>query len=283
MQTSGDPKFRISALEGQLRLCQFKLAESHRKFETELVKHHVSTRDTLEALQKEHASELNRAQQKIDNLTKKIAEMEANQEMEVKDEEITPSPKAHTSSGPPSLQPKSPSRKRKHLKKGVSSLLPNNTKSKLLPLSGEKPNSDTNLLSLKDRPKSSSFGDLSALTKEKPPSDIKLAKTPQVSPATKKKSEPTRRESGEKPTITALVAESLSNPASISAIRKELKSDSFTPKMKRKFTSLSPGTSSPLASISPKNGKELAGEGKGGGKSPFNSHKDLLAGNSSAQ
>lgn len=282
-QNSGNPMYRISSLEGQLRHCQHKLAESHRKFDAELVKQHLSTKETLERIQKEHEFEMNQAQHKIESLEKRLEEMEKEKDGLVinvtKSPAITPVP-----SGPPSLQPKSPSRRRKRLKKG-DSLTPNTSKSELIPITSpptieKTASSDTDILSRKHRPKSSSYEDLTKTTKETS-SDSKLAKTPQLSPANAKKNidnKPSRRESGEKLTITALVAESLTNPGSISAIRKELKSDGFTPKIQRKFPNRSPVTSSALPSMSPKNGVE-AGEGKEG-KSPLATRRNILKGNS---
>lgn len=294
--------YRISSLEGQLRHCQNKLTESHRKFEAELVKQHLSTRDTLETIQKEHEFEMSQARLKIELLEKNLAEMEkekADQVIKV----IKSSPTTPVPSGPPSLQPKSPSRRKKRLKKG-DSLTPNASKSELIPLTSPPTNektasSDTNILSFKDRPKSSSYGDLTKITKGTHSSDSKLVKTPQLSPTNPKRNtenRPSRRESGEKLTITALVAESLAYPGSISVIRKELKSDAFTPKIQRKFqnrspgtssalpSNQSPGTSSALPSMSPKNGMET-GEGKEG-KSPLTTHRnmlDRLKGNSSVK
>lgn len=281
-QSTGDPVYRISSLEGQLRHCQKKLTESHRKFEAELIKHHLSTRDTLEMLDKEHKSDMNEAKQKIELLEKKLEEMEKEkQTIKV----IASSPTNSVPSGPPSLQPKSPSRRRKRLKKG-DSLTPNNSKSELAsaltpPLNKQKTaSSDTDILGFKDRPKSSSYGDLTEIAKgkEKNTSDSKLPTTLQVSPASARKEGEKimiRRESGDRLTITALVAESMSNPGSIAAIRKELKSDSFTPKIQRKFPNRPSGTTNVLLSLSPKNDVEGAGEGKEG-KSPLNTRRDLF-------
>lgn len=274
-QSSDDPMYRISSLEGQLRQCQNKLTESLRKFETELVKQHLSSREALETMQKEHESEMCQAREKNELLERKIADMNKVDQTIV----VTgSSPTNRSPSGPPSLQPKSPTRRKKRLKKGAS-LTPNCSKSELVsvPPNPKTASSDTDILtSFKDRPKSSSYGDLTTLTKEKHSSDSKLSNTPQLSPANARKDDEkrtTRRENGDKLTITALVAESMSNPGSISAIRKELKSDSFTPKIKRKFANRSSGTPSALPSMSPSNGVENAGKE---GKSPLNSRKDMF-------
>lgn len=73
-------------------------------------------------------------------------------------------------------------------------------------------------------------------------------------------------------TITELVAESLVNPSSMSAIRKELKADALTPRIQRKFAAKPPppslpsmgGTTetSPLAKECTKASPGLAGPGE---------------------
>ena len=243
------------------------------------MKQQLRTRETLETIQKEHEHQMTEAQQKIEILEKKLAEIEK-EKGDLLKVTLGPSPTSPVhSSGPPSLQPKSPSsRRRKHLKKANTSLTPNTSKSELVPIASLPTNentasSDTDVLSLKDRPKSSSYGNLNELTKEKHSSDSTLVKTLQLSPASSKKSTENRRDSGDKLTITALVAESLAHPGSISAIRKELKSDSFTPKIRRKFPNRSPVSSAgALSSISPKNG---GGEGKEK-KSPLSTRRDAF-------
>ena len=242
--------------------------ESVRKFEAELARQQIASTKALESLQKEHETNLASMQQKIKELET------------IKGKEIDTQVKSSPPSPPP-LQPKSPSKKRRLKKNGnlsTSSIskpditltgdtVPEQNDLTSLPVSQKDPSSGTNLLSFKDRPKSSSYGDLTAIDSKV---EKKLPNTPQLSPAiskrrTEKKS--VRRESAERLTISALVAESLSNPSSISSIRKELKSDSFTPKMKRKFPNRSPGTT--LPSMSPKmNHKELGppGEESDGGK-----------------
>lgn len=199
----------------------------------------------MEATQKRHESEISQSQEKIELLEKRLAQVEDKSMSSIKVK--APSPPSNVGH-PPALQPKSPTRRKKRLKKGEDSLTANNSKSELVSVqtsspSSKKTSSDPDILSLvdiNDRPKSSSYGDLTAITKDKPVMNgAKLSKTPQLSPAIAKKKEierkSNRRESGDKLTITALVAESMINPGSMAAIRKELKSDSFTPKIKRKF------------------------------------------------
>lgn len=252
-------------MEGQLRHCQTKLTESVRKFEAELARQQITSTKALESLQKEHETDMALVQQKIKEL-----EILKGKEIDTQVKSSPPSP--------PPLQPKSPSKRRRLKKNGDLSTSSISKPDIILtgdiitaqndltspPVSQKDSNSDTNLLSFKDMPKSSSYGDLTAIG-SKIEKDLKLPNTSQVSPAMSKRStekKSGRRESGERLTISALVDESLSNPSSISSIRKELKSDSFTPKMKRKFPNRSPGT---LPSMSPKmSHKDLEPPGAGG-------------------
>ncbi len=268
LQSSEDPVYRISSLEGQLRHCQNKLAESLRNFELELVKQQLSSKVTLETMQNEHQSEMNKALQKIKDLEKRIGDT---------DKPIAAIP---TIAEPPPLLPKSPTRKKRRSKKLVTQT-PNNSKSELPDTLVTPPKSinhttcsETNLLKFKGRPRSASYNDLTEIINEANDNDTKLPITPQLSPATSKKGSErklSRRESSERNTITSLVAESLANPSSMLAIRKELKSDSFTPKIQRKFHKRGSGSSgNALPTMSPGNhGAAAEGEGKEG-KSPRN-------------
>lgn len=254
-------------MEGQLRQCQNKLTESLRNYELELVKQQLSSKVAMETMQNNHQLELNEALKKIADLEKKIEEIEKK-----------PEPSSPTTGDPPPLVPKSPSRKKRRSKKlepqqpSTSTELPDTVLS--TPKMMNTVYSDTNLLKLKDRPKSSSYNDLSEIVKDAKNKDIKLPKTPQASPATSRKEsnrKNSRRESTDRNTITALVAESLANPSSMLAIRKELKSDSFTPKIQRKFHRSGSRTASALPSMSPKSN----GTGAGEEKSPKTSKKGL--------
>lgn len=234
-------------------------------------------------MQKEHQSEVNQALKRIEDLERKISEIDKSAK------ETSTSLPTTENTVPPPLQPKSPSRKRRS-KKGDSSTT-HTSNSELMDIVTSSPtkqqdtSGEKELLVYKNPPKSASYSDLTTIVNDggsAKSKDTKLPVTPQLSPANSKKSAEKRvgrRGSGERLTITALVAESLCNPGSMLAIRKELKSDSFTPKIQRKFptrrASASPAT---LPSVSP-------AKGGGGGaenynekevKPTFNNTKDVL-------
>lgn len=88
------------------------------------------------------------------------------------------------------------------------------------------------------RPRSASYSDLTSVGKADTCDHTQAEKVTKISPETQQLlATPTsqRRGSTEKRSITELVADSLKNPASISSIRQELKSDDLTPKIQRKF------------------------------------------------
>ena len=214
---------------------------------------------------------MKQAIQRIENLEIKISELDK-QSKAVERSQLANEIEAT----PPPLQPKSPSaRKKRRSKNAGNSLTPNSSKLdvSVVPSPPAKPQatSDSDLLSHSDRPKSSSYGDLTTVgaKEEKSTSEFKLPNTPQVSPANAKKNldrKLNRRESSgsERSTITSLVAESLNNPGSMLAIKKELKSDSFTPKIQRKFRQkASPGNATLVPVHAAMNGgSDLAKEGK---------------------
>lgn len=270
--------YRISSLEGQLRNCQGKLSESLRDYQTELARQQLACRELLEAAQSEHRTEMSQAQEKIEQLERKIAKTE----LSSGEGQVT----VTVASQPPLLQSKA---QKKRLKKGKDSLTPNTSKSELPStssnISGLSPtnttwSSDTDILRNKRRPKSSSCEDLTSITEKDKAAAVasrtKFPLTPQVSPGNNRKGNEKRegrRESGDKQTITALVAESLANPSSISSIRRELKSDSFTPKIKKKFANLSVASSA-LPALTPKvGGAQVTNESNG---KAFSDHRDTF-------
>lgn len=223
-QNSDDPFYRISSLEGQLKNCREKLSESFHNYENELAKQQVKEKGRIAAIEKEHKENMDKALRKIEELEKKIAKLETTSEADL---ETTP----------PALQPKS--NRRRKLKNADSNDSSNSNSELLLSMMSPTDQMSTNgsipLLTQRDRIKSASYGDLTI--DEDTTMTLSTAASSKHSPGikTKKKSTEKRRESAERLTITALVAESLANPGSMSSIRKELKSDSFTPKIKRKF------------------------------------------------
>ena len=225
-----------------------------------LTNQQLKSEERFAKLQKEHQDEMTKAQQRIEELKKNIEG-----EKGVLTGQISMLKRSSLESNPPALKPKSPSKVRRRMKKGASS----NSNSELINALTSPPNHKSVMeddaddhLNRRDRLKSASYDNITIDNEEKSGGNI-LPKTPQLSPGNiKRKSEKkTRRESADRITITALVAESLVNPGSMSAIRKELKSDSFTPKIQRKFPQKSSGTQSTLPSVSPK-GSDTEGNGK---------------------
>lgn len=247
--------YRISSLESQLKLCQNKLTDTVRTYDSKLTQQHLKHKQLLEEAQREHDAEMKKTLQRIENLEKKIAELDNSVNGDAKTSlQAVPQP--------PPLQPKSPTRRKRRSRNKEESPLHSNTSKPeldvtLSPPQKHQPSSDSDLLSYSDRPKSSSHSDLTTSgLEEKSTGAFKLPTTPQVSPANSKKNlsngKMGRRDSSEKGTITSLVAESLKNPSSMLAIKKELKSDGFTPKIQRKFhQKSSPGNPVTLLSINP--------------------------------
>ena len=241
-QISEDSVYRISSLEGQLRLNQTTLSEVHRSYELELSKFQLKYEEKIATLQKEHEDMMNEAQKKIDSLTEKIQITPTNS---------TPSLSEQT---PPSLLPKSPSIRKK--RNSTTTAHGNSNYEHLKPQPSYNSNTATiKMLDCNDRLKSASYNDLVSNKQDGSSSrTTDLTKTPQLAPRRRsEKMDSLRRDSLDHLTITALVAESLSNPGSIATIRKELKSDSFTPKIQRKFHTPSSGaTLTTLSSIGTK-------------------------------
>lgn len=237
MQTSEDPLYRVSSLEGQLRHCQSKLTESIRSYDSKLAKQQLNCKELLEAVRTEHDAEMKQALQRIEDLV-----------MAEKDKSVKADTQSLAENTPPPLKLKSPTRRKRRSKNKGESLTPNTSKPELnlvpaSPATKHQASSDSALLRHDDRPKSASYGDLTTIVQDE--STFKLPNTPQVSPANAKK-KMGQKNSSERGTITSLVAESLSNPSSMLAIKKELKSDSFTPKIQRKFQQKSPAALMPV-------------------------------------
>ena len=106
--------------------------------------------------------------------------------------------------------------------------------------------SPTHSLSSPDgrRQKSASFTDLTTLEKDEEKRSEKESEIQRSLDATTATS--SQRPSRERITITEMVAESLMNPTSMAVIRKELKADSLTPKIQRKFHKKSSPSSLPV-------------------------------------
>lgn len=253
MQHSEQPMYRISALEGQLRMCQDKLVQAHHQHD-ELMKNERSRHEERIAnLKTEFGGKLEEASQTISSLKKKVVELERCLEKAVAK---SPPDIRVDNPTPPAEGSPATTRRRKHKRKSEVNSREVEVSAKTL--SPE----DSNIRSSQLQ-KSASITDLSSVGNNLEDRDgrrngasTSLKDSPEIkrSPEVNGKITTQRRLSyAERTSITTLVEESLRNPGSIAAIRKQLKSDGLTPKIQRKFP-MKPNTPTTLPSMSPKNG-----------------------------
>lgn len=253
--------YRIAALEGQLRMCQDKLVQSHRQ-QDELTKNKQSRHEERVAnLKVEYSGKLEEASQTITSLKKRVSELER-----CLDKAVAKSPpdiRLDAPTPPPEGSPAT-TRKRKHKKKHPDI---NAQKSSQAGAGGEESEPGGSLnLNPESRQRSASTADLRSIAggdrnqdendgrRNGAGSSLKLSPDIQRSPESGpdgKLITQRRLSYAEKTSITTLVEESLRNPASIAAIRKQLKSEGLTPKIQRKFP-MKPNTPTTLPSMSPK-------------------------------
>ena len=221
---------RIAALESQLRHSQDQLSTSRLEFEQALAKEREQSREMVARITKEKETELTKAKEKLKRLDDKVAELQVLL-------------KQSMNSPPPTLtvEPSTPTALAKKFKKKDKDLSP--------------------AAALKEtRERSASSGDLTAVdgdgTEGKRGSNRKLSMVTesQAAPSTEK------RGCSEKRSITELVAESLLNPSSMSAIRQELKADNLTPKIQRKIKNHTNQTTLPSLSNGPSPSSASQGE-----------------------
>lgn len=263
--------YRIAALEGQLRMCQDKLVQSHRQ-QDELTKNERSRHEErMTTLKVEYGGKLEEASQTIASLKKRVSELER-----CLDKAAAKSPpdiRLDAPTPPPEGSPTT-TRKRKHKKKQSDV----NTTQKLSHqqvAGGEEsaePIGSLQNLNPETRQRSASTADLRSIPggdgsnenegdgrRNGAGASLKLSPDIQRSPelnshgpgGPSKLITQRRLSYAEKTSITTLVEESLRNPASIAAIRKQLKSEGLTPKIQRKFP-MKPSTPTTLPSMSPK-------------------------------
>lgn len=138
----------------------------------------------------------------------------------------------------------SPARRRRHRKReqGASEKKPEEMRSIFSPT--------RSIRSPDGRQKSASFTDLTTLGKDGENRNEKTGgeKSDVQRSFDTTTSSHSQRLSRERITITEMVAESLKNPSSIAVIRQELKADSLTPKIQRKFPMKSSPTTLPAVS-----------------------------------
>ena len=243
--------YRISALEGQLRMCQEKLVQAHRQQEELLKNERARHEERVANLKAELGGKIEEASQTIVSLRRRVTELD-------KTSSSKSPPDIRIDTPMPPAQPASPGtvRKRKHKKKS-NSRIPEDSEEK-------RP-----FLDIESKQKSASFADLSFVGKDQDDSDGRrngVGTSMKLSPEIQRPSEVNGRQitqrrlsNTEKSSITTLVEESLRNPSSIASIRKQLKSDGLTPKIQRKFPARS-NTPTTLPSMAPKETSPLTKE-----------------------
>lgn len=212
---SEEPVYRISTLEGQVRLFQEKLTESHRQHDDILTKERTRAEETLANLRRELTSELQRARETIRQLRAKESSEDTSKQG-AGEEETTPPPKGSVAVSLSDATLNSPTNGKRRPQKEE--------------LAGRG-------LSLQPIPRSASWADVHAGDGAGPgglPDDGMVPGKSSYMVG-----------GGEKLSITDMVTESLKNPGCIAAIRRELKADALTPKIQRKFQVKTTPTSLP--------------------------------------
>ena len=192
-----EPLYRISTLEGQVRLCQEKLVESHRQHDDILAKERARAQEDLASL----TSELHKARETIEQLRAKAATAAA---VSGKGEEEARPPTGAVTVSVSDVTMNSPSSERRRRKKQVQK--------------------EDRGLTPEPIHRSASWADVHAGEEAGSGGLPDTIAVPGKSLCT-----------GEKLSITEMVAESLRNPGCIATIRRELKADALTPKIQRKF------------------------------------------------
>ena len=268
--------YRIAALEGEVRLCQEKIVEAHRTHDSLALKQHRRTEQLLEEMQLAHKTELDQAKSRIAELEEQIASLRQQAaDAKSKRKLSQPTIKVEGSNGMETAA------------NGTETLL-NGTKTVALsgrsPNSNHKRKQRKQKTSMKTSEGRQAHGDgqSSQLTRSLSSTcldeegggggggggegegegeggggdSVSVANTslervvhraPHGSPGSTLGGG--GGGGGEKLSITELVAESLKNPSCIAAIRKELKADGLTPKIKKKFAAAKKSTKATLPSL----------------------------------
>ena len=209
---------RIAALESQLKHTQDQLSTIRSEFEQTLAEEREQSREAVARVSKEKEAELSKAKEKLKRLDDKVAELQVLL-------------KQSMNSPPPTLtvEPSTP-----------TAIAKKSKKKDLSPAAALK----------ESRERSASSGDLTAMDGDRA---VKRGGDRKLSMVTETQATPTTEKRGcsEKRSITDLVAESLLNPSSMSAIRQELKADNLTPKIQRKIKNHTNQTTLPSLSNGP--------------------------------
>ena len=182
-------------------------------------------KENLESMEKDFVKKLEENDRKLKEKEEKMAELEKclGAFLQVKPPDVqVDSPKG------------SPARRRKYKQKATRKSSDNATIENTSSEGRRDIFSPTASLSLEGRPKSASVSDLSTATAEQKTKNGTKTSDVQTCPNQSN----SRASTTQRSTITAMVAESINNPDSITAIRKQLKADSLTPRIQRKFHQL---------------------------------------------
>ncbi len=221
-QQSEEPIYRISTLEGQVRLCQDKLIQAHRHHEDMLANERARCEEKLSSLRQSHDSEMKQAQKRITELEAKVAEVEAALEKASK-----PQPEVKVDGGTPTS---SPARRRKYKRREQEATREGEVakdRNVFSPTRSVSPDTFQRSASTSDLRE----GERGRERKEDVNRSVDMVCLP--------------RPLHERLTITELVTDSLNKPGSMLAIRRELKADALTPKILKKFPPKAKPTSLP--------------------------------------
>lgn len=219
-QESEEPFYRIASLEGQLRQCQNKLREVQFHHEGVLAAERTAEKEKWDQVTQQLMMELHGVKSEL-ALLKDSKETETNEKSEG---EAVP-PKVTVSKAEPEVSVKSKGSKKKT--KDLDRLREEEREEPLRKLSlGSALVSP--LLKHTSRTKSASQETLDGLGLDK-------VERKGGNEKTRHSLEGERPNGKQRSSITELIEESMRNPQSMAAIRKELKSDGFTPKIQKKF------------------------------------------------
>lgn len=238
--------YRISALEGQLRMSEEKLIEVHCQQDELLKNERTRNKERVANLKAEFGGKLEEAAQTITALQMRVSELE-----KCLDKAASKSPpdiRVDTPTPPSQGSPVS-TRRRKYKRKS-------NTRS-------PEETEESSSLNSELQQRSASFADLRVASKNQDEKSdgrrngaeesLKLSPEIRRSQEVNGKLTGYQRSNAERSSITTLVEESLRNPSSIASIRKQLKSEGLTPKIERKFPK-KPSTPATLPSMNTKDG-----------------------------
>ena len=229
-QESEEPFYRIASLEGQLRQCQDKLREIQLHHERVLAAERAAEEEKWAVVTQQLMVELDGTKSELTLLkdAKKMATEEKSEEESVAPPKLTLS----------KAEPEMPARSKGSKKKGKN---PNRLMEEDSQRKGSLGSALVSPLLKHSRTRSASQDALESLGLEIPD----VGEKPRLS------LEGERPNGRHRPSISQLIEESMRNPQSMATIRKELKSDGFTPKIQKKFRNGQATTANPQPQSTP--------------------------------